>query len=225
MYQIDKSLMTNVLALIITILGYSLSMYGYINGDIIYSIGIFALSGSITNWLAIHMLFEKVPLCYGSGVIPNRFNEFKDGIKELIIKEFFNVQHIQKMFNNSNNISSLAIDYDKVFNKLVDAIMSSEFGSMLTMLGGREALMPLKDPMIIKLKEIVSEMLEGKGEADLSVTIIEKAEKIIDSRLLELTPNQVKVIIQNMISKHLGWLVVWGGAFGGIIGLLAVLIK
>jgi hypothetical protein len=29
----------------------------------------------------------------------------------------------------------------------------------------------------------------------------------------------VKEIIQTMIRKHLGWLVVWGGVFGGIIGL------
>jgi hypothetical protein len=26
-----------------------------------------------------------------------------------------------------------------------------------------------------------------------------------------------------MIAKHLGWLVVWGGVFGGIIGLIAAL--
>jgi Na+/H+ antiporter NhaD/arsenite permease-like protein len=31
----------------------------------------------------------------------------------------------------------------------------------------------------------------------------------------------VKDIIQQMIKKHLGWLVVWGGVFGGLIGLIA----
>jgi len=29
----------------------------------------------------------------------------------------------------------------------------------------------------------------------------------------------VKNIIQRMIKEHLGWLVVWGGVFGGLIGL------
>jgi hypothetical protein len=29
----------------------------------------------------------------------------------------------------------------------------------------------------------------------------------------------VKEIIQTMIRQHLGWLVVWGGVFGGLIGL------
>jgi len=31
--------------------------------------GLFALSRAITNQLAIHMLFERVPFLYGSGVI------------------------------------------------------------------------------------------------------------------------------------------------------------
>ena len=47
-----------------------------------------------------------------------------------------------------------------------------------------------------------------------------KIEKIIDDRLNQLTPKMVKDIIQDMIKKHLGWLVVWGGFFGGLIGLI-----
>jgi hypothetical protein len=31
----------------------------------------------------------------------------------------------------------------------------------------------------------------------------------------------VKDIIQEMIRSHLGWLVVWGGVFGALMGLVA----
>ena len=51
----------------------------------------------------------------------------------------------------------------------------------------------------------------------------EKVSDIIEKRLNELTPQLVKEIIQTMIKKHLGWLVVWGGFFGGLIGLIAAL--
>jgi len=44
---------------------------------------------------------------------------------------------------------------------------------------------------------------------------------IVQKRLDELTPGMVKDIIQKMIRNHLGWLVVWGGFFGGLIGLAA----
>ena len=59
-----------------------------------------ALSGGVTNWLAVHMLFEKVPLLYGSGVIPHRFEEFKAGIKQLIVQEFFTREHIERLFSH-----------------------------------------------------------------------------------------------------------------------------
>ncbi len=42
-------------------------------------------------------------------------------------------------------------------------------------------------------------------------------EAIIDQRLSELTPKLVKEIVQKMIKEHLGWLVVWGGVFGGLL--------
>ncbi len=34
-----------------------------------------------------------------------------------------------------------------------------------------------------------------------------------------------KLIIEDMIRKHLGWLVVWGGVFGGAIGVVACLLE
>ena len=35
----------------------------------------------------------------------------------------------------------------------------------------------------------------------------------------------VKEIIQKMIKEHLGWLVVWGGVFGAVIGLVSTVIQ
>lgn len=74
--------MTNLIAVLIIAAGY----LGPVQSELMKSIGFFALSGAVTNWLAIHMLFEKVPFLYGSGVIPNRFDEFKLAIKDLMMK-------------------------------------------------------------------------------------------------------------------------------------------
>ena len=75
----NKSLVTNLLSILIIILGY---LYQE-NYHFIIIMGVFALSGSITNWLAIHMLFERIPLLYGSGVILDKFEDIKLGIKNL----------------------------------------------------------------------------------------------------------------------------------------------
>ena len=98
-------------------------------------------------------------------------------------------------------------------------------GSMLAMLGGRKALQPLKEPINQKLQEIMKEMKESKtGDNDLTSSFLTQAEQIIDLRLEELTPLQVNNIIQEMIRKHLGWLVVWGGAVGGFIGFAVAVV-
>ena len=224
----NKSVVTNVIALSIAVGGCFSPAYS----EIILMTGLFALSGGITNWLAVHMLFEKVPLLYGSGVIPNRFEEFKVGIKQLVIQEFFTREHIERFFKqNGTSIETISekIDFDRVFEGLTEAIEESPMGGMLGMLGGKEALQPLKEPVTEKLKGIIAELVsnqpkEGKG-IDFTSMLTNQVENIIDSRLKELTPKKVKEIVQSMIRKHLGWLVVWGGVFGGIIGLVVSIIE
>jgi len=219
----NKSLTTNLVALVIIAIGYTTPVYS----EIIYMTGLFALSGGVTNWLAIHMLFEKVPFFYGSGVIPSRFKEFKLGIKQLVMNEFFTPENIETFMVKQSEAFATdmkdAIDFDRVFAGLVEAIEGSPMGSMLGMLGGKKALEPLKEPVTLKLQEIMLEMKDtasaASEEQSLTSSLLLRVEQIVDQRLDELTPVQVKNIIQEMIRKHLGWLVVWGGAVGGFIGL------
>lgn len=228
----NKSLVTNIIAAILVIAGYVLKH------EIVFSIGLFALSGAVTNWLAVHMLFEKVPLLYGSGVIVIKFEQFKSGIRDLILKEFFNRDKIAQFIEQEQQKFNLVPVIDKVdlspaFDKLVSVIEGSQFGAMLAMFGGKEALEPMRESFIVKMKEamgdiaqseqfhllLADELKMGKANDEL----IETIEDLVDKRLAELTPTMVKDIIQTMIKTHLGWLVVWGGVFGGAFGLLAQL--
>ena len=218
----NKSLITNILALSLTIYG----MFSPIYSTEIFMAGLFSLSGGLTNWLAIHMLFEKVPLLYGSGVIPDRFEEFKQGIRELILTEFFSLSSINNFLENKvslkKNDLSKELDYDLIFTKLTEAIEESSLGSMLGMVGGKKALEPLKEPVKKKIREVVEDVSNKMvDENDKTAESVRKdLEEIIDQRLVELTSQHVKIIIKQMIHKHLGWLVVWGGVFGFFIGII-----
>lgn len=232
----NKSVITNGLAAIVVIIGYMLDQ------AITTSIGLFALSGAITNWLAIHMLFEKVPGLYGSGVIPARFEDFKAGIKDLMMTQFFTAENIDRFLKGSEdgkNDLHLApviekVDLSPSFDALVKVIMESSFGGMLGMFGGQEALTPLKEPFIANMKISLAEMTQQESfqqllrdeleQPDVMADIQHQIEDIVVKRLEELTPQLVKEIIQAMIRKHLGWLVVWGGVFGGLIGLVSALV-
>ena len=218
----NKSLITNILALSLTIYG----MFSPIYSTEIFMAGLFSLSVGLTNWLAIHMLFEKVPLLYGSGVIPDRFEEFKQGIRELILTEFFSLSSINNFLENKvslkKNDLSKELDYDLIFTKLTEAIEESSLGSMLGMVGGKKALEPLKEPVKKKIKEVVEDVSNKIVEENnkTAESVRKDLEEIIDQRLVELTSQHVKIIIKQMIHKHLGWLVVWGGVFGFFIGII-----
>jgi len=219
--MMNKSLITNLISIFIILIGF---LYRD-DFSFILLVGVFALSGSITNWLAIHMLFDKVPFLYGSGVILDRFDDIKLGIKNLILKELFSAEQIEKFIHDNKQKASGGIiekiDFDRVFIGLVESIEGSQLGGMLAMIGGRKALEPLKDPFVKKLKVIIEDFIkDNSGNNNSTDELLLKIENILDARLADLSPNDIKIIIQKMIREHLGWLVVWGGFFGGLLGLI-----
>ena len=235
----DKRFGTNLVAALLVGSGF---LFSEPWSETLLNTGLFALSGAITNWLAIYMLFEHVPGLYGSGVILLHFEDFKVGIKELIMHQFFNRKNVEQFFDNSEG-SVLLPDFELVFKRinlnpafdsLLEVIESSSFGPVLSMLGGVQALESLREPFKEKLRGAVQKISETEPFqqamreqlADLSTSdyILQKVEDIVCKRLDELTPNMVKEIVERMIHEHLSWLVVWGGVFGGLIGLLSTFV-
>ena len=218
----SKSLVTNLVALVITVIGF----FKPFDSNLILMIGLFSLSGGITNWLAIHMLFEKIPFIYGSGIIPINFKFFKIAIRKLIINEFFSDKNIQKFTSKIGNETILSIssniNYNSIFEELTDSIEKSQLGGMLAMVGGRKALEPLRKPITKRLESLIKKIIEKNETSSLDNKLTNDVklniEKLIDDRLNELSPQDIKIIIRDVIDKHLGWLVIWGGVFGGIIG-------
>ena len=233
---INKSLVSNLIAA-------ALVGAGLISPEpyrvYVLNTGLFALSGGITNWLAVHMLFERVPGFYGSGVIPLRFEEFKLGIRALVMDQFFRQADLESFFHGSGDTSDKVaqqlkqavanLDLEQAFESLLDIIMGSSFGGMLGMLGGRDALSSLKTPFTEKMQEFFEEQFSQSEFRDQVESALKSAldddairsnlESLIDQRLSQMTPQKVKEILQTMIRKHLGWLVVWGCVLGGVIGL------
>jgi len=226
-----KTTITNSIAILLVALSFILK--NDYSPYLLYT-GLFALSGALTNQLAIHMLFEKVPLLYGSGVIPARFESFKESIKNLMMTQFFANEQLDNFFKSEEkkiNLSPIIqdTDFSPAFDALSKTVMESSFGGMLGMFGGETALESLREPFSDKMKKAIIKIVESQAfnltlqnhmqNSSLNEDMIKNIENIIDERLNELTPQMVKEIVQKLIAQHLSWLVVWGGVFGGLIGL------
>lgn len=228
----NKSIITNIVSLVLLMIGW------FTQQSWLLMMGLFAISGALTNWLAIYMLFERIPGLVGSGVIPNQFEAFKKAIRDLMMQQFFSPENIDRFISGQGNKAQLQltpviekVDLSPAFERLVTIIMDSSFGGMLKMFGGAEALNPLKEPFIDNMKASLIEMTKTPkfvellqneiDQPDVMEEIRTKVQTIIEARLAELTPNMVKEMVQLIIKKHLDWLVVWGGVFGGLIGLVS----
>jgi len=229
----NKSLITDIFSMLL--IGVSLIVPPQYHNALLFT-GLFALSGAVTNQLAIHMLFEKVPFLYGSGVIEKNFGTFKHSIKEMIMKQFFTKEQLGKFFAQEEQKVDLSplveqADFSPAFDALSKTVMESKFGGAIAMFGGEEALDGLREPFSRKLKSAVSSIVSSdvfKAQLDhhiqnsaLSQDMIDSVEGLITKRLEELTPKMVKELVQELIKEHLGWLVVWGGVLGGLIGLVS----
>lgn len=231
--KVDKSILTNLIALCVVLLSFVVPEFLTKH---LFDMGSYALSGAITNWLAIYMLFEKVPLLYGSGVIELNFEVFKKSIKDMIMEQFFSQKNIQNFLETQEMKIDLSdvvakVDMGMAFDALKSTIMESKFGGMIGMFGGDSVLESFREQFLDKLRvSLVSivrsdsfheEIKNHLNSSDLQKDLISSIETIVTNRLNELTSKMVKDLIKTLINEHLGWLVVWGGVFGGIIGLIA----
>lgn len=237
----NKSLITNLLALLAMAIGWFATL------PWLWTTGLFAFSGAVTNWLAVHMLFEKVPLLYGSGVIPARFEALKTALHQLVMTQFFSAENMQRLAtmanDNTNNSTAIelklqpvieAIDLNPAFTALLDTVQKSSLGGMLAMFGGAQMLLPLQQPFVDNLRASLIEMAQSDevqqqlqqqlASSDNFMQFQPKIAALVQARLDELTPQLVKELMQQLIAEHLGWLVVWGGVFGALIGLVSSLL-
>lgn len=229
-----KSVVTNGAAAVLATLSFALPAPW---DTLLLMTGLFALSGAVTNWLAVRMLFHKVPFLYGSGVIESRFDSIKLGIHGLLMNQFFTRENLERFVSDEGNqpIDLAPVieetDLSPAFESLKGAVLESSFGTMLGMFGGANALDGLKTPFENRMRGALVKIAQSAGfqktlsknlqGGRLSHDILAKVDHIVAKRLDELTPVMVREIMEGMIREHLGWLVVWGGVFGGLIGLVS----
>ncbi len=230
---LSKSHITDIISILFIVISFYIAEP--YSTPILY-IGLFAFSGAVTNQLAIYMLFNRVPLLYGSGVIENNFESFKKSIKDMIMKQFFTKEQLEKFFANEEKKINLAplvesADFKPAFMALKQSVMESKLGDALNLFGGEKALAPLEEPFSKKLKSAIVKIVTSEtfkkqlnhhlATSSLQNDLISSIDTLITKRLNDLTPQMVNTLVQELIESHLGWLVIWGGLFGGLIGLIS----
>ncbi len=233
--RLDKGSISSLISLGLLIAGWFGARYAVTGSGWLLAAGLFGFAGGMTNWLAVKMLFDPVPLLYGSGVIPARFREIRAQIRDLILRHFFSDDQLSRhMHWHCGNG-----DPDPEMERLVQALMqSSEVDAAIDRKLAELVQSPLGMVLQIagarRVKPLVREFLGEAGQAlaprlqrELNAKVLdpallrERVDQLLAARLEELSPDMVKKMMEEVIREHLGWLVVWGNVLGGVVGVLS----
>ena len=192
------------------------------------------------------MLFDRIPGMVGSGVIA-AYLAIRAAVKETVLRRSSTAFLEQRLAGGARTRRPrrpsatspaaarvvAAADFDANLAARLEAISATPEGMMLQTLaplfGGVDGLVPALKPMLGVFGEDMSAELVNRGlfkDVGATLVTVEVAHREIDvlmtARLEHLTPRMVKSLLEEVIRKHLGWLVVWGNVFGAIIGVLTL---
>lgn len=224
----EKGNVSNLISFALLVVGLSGRGAGVGGSEWVLAVGLFGFAGGATNWLAVTMLFDRVPLLYGSGVIPARFRAIREAVKDAIMRYFFDEEYLARFFAGQAAGEDIGEKVQQVLaSEEVDAIIdrklaqlaSSSQGAMIQLVGV-QTVKPLVKQFVIGVGSEIAPLLAAGAGPEVKA-IRAQVDELLEAKLEELTPERVKEMMEEVIREHLGWLIVWGNVFGGTIGLVS----
>lgn len=247
--RLEKGFLSNLTTFSLMVIGFFMVLAAKLNGvgnkyyigQYVLAVGLFGFSAGFTNWIAIKMLFDRVPFLYGSGIIPRQFKQIRQAVKDTIMKTFFDKEYLEKYgrqklgeLAGSINIEekvrgllqSSAVDI--IIDRKLAELQARQEGMILAMMGlSPEMLKPMVKPFVVGMASDVAPLLmdavmgkeDGRSLVDFDHLRTE-LDSLMTTKLEELTPEMVKKLLEDVMRDHLGWLIVWGNLLGGLLGLV-----
>ena len=183
-------------------------------------VGIGAMIGWITNFIAIKMLFrpyKEMNFLFFKiqGLIPKRRSEIAVSIADTVQKELISLKDI----TNSLNADELEEKMGAVIDKILEEKLESEITKKFPMLA-----MFLSDEIINKIKSMIkTSILENKETIiNMFTSYLEEKvdfKKIIIENVEAFSLEKLEEITYSLAKKELKHIEVIGAILGGIIGI------
>lgn len=183
-------------------------------------VGIGAMIGWITNYIAIKMLFrpyKEMNFLFFKiqGLIPKRRSEIAISIADTVQKELISLKDITSSLNADELEEKMGIVIDKILEEKLESEITKKF-PMLAMFLSDEIINKIKSMIktsILENKETIINMFTSylEEKVDFKKIIIENVEAFSLEKLEEITYSLAK--------KELKHIEVIGAILGGIIGI------
>lgn len=193
---------------------------------LIYTLPIIAaITGWITNFLAIKMLFhpkKKINLFFFSiqGIFPKRQSLLAQRLGKIVSSELFSFKDIKDRFTST----STAVEINKVLDEKLEDFMELKIKSampMLAMFLNKETKAKIKETLHLEFQNILPDILNKyseKLEKDIDV------QEIVYQKVAAFSSDKLEQILFSIMKKEFKFIEILGGILGFMIGLIQLLI-
>ena len=189
---------------------------------IIYTLPLIAaLTGWITNFLAIKMLFhprKKIKILFFSiqGIFPKRQAKLAERLGKIVSTELFSFKDIKNRFTSTET----AEEINKVLDDKLEDFLEVKLKGvmpMLSMFMNAELKSKIKQTLHEEFQNILPEILNkysDKLERDIDV------EAIVSKKVEAFSSDKLEQILFSIMKKEFKFIEILGGVLGFIIGLI-----
>jgi uncharacterized membrane protein YheB (UPF0754 family) len=193
---------------------------------LIYTLPIIAaITGWITNYLAIKMLFhpkKKIKLLFFSiqGIFPKRQDVLAERLGKIVSSELFSFKDIKDRFTST----STAIEINKVLDEKLEDFLDVKLMTTLPMLAmflNKETRAKIKDTLHLEFQNILPDILNKyseKLERDIDI------EHIVAQKVSAFSSDKLEQILFSIMKKEFKFIEILGGVLGFLIGIIQLLI-
>ena len=191
---------------------------------LIYTLPIIAaLTGWITNFIAVKMLFhprEKVKFLFFEfqGIFPKRQKALAEKLGKIVANELFSFKDIKHSLQDPKNLEEV---HTLIGSKLDDFLENRMIESMpmLYVFMSDEMRVKIKDTLQAELQLMLPDLLESfAARIEQQVDI----EKTVYNKVANFSSDKLESILYDIMSKEFRFIEILGGVLGFIIGLIQV---
>ncbi len=182
-----------------------------------------ALTGWITNYIAIKMLFhprEKVKILFFEiqGIFPKRQKKLAEKLGKIVSEELFSVDDVKKVLKDEKTTKEIVNIIDEKLDDFLDNKLTATM-PMLAMFMNDELKQTIKGTLEEEFKQMLPEMIGRLAEnLDHSVDV----EKTVYEKVVNFSTDKLEEILYSIMKKEFKFIEILGGVLGFMIGLIQI---
>lgn len=184
-----------------------------------------ALTGYITNFIAVKMLFHpRKPINLGfmtlQGIFPKRQAVLAERLGVIVSQELFSMDDVTAALNSPEVTQKI----NGVIESKIDVFLNEKLGKSMPMLGmflNDETKGKIKGTLMEELNAMLPAMLETLGNEVAGKLDVAQ---VVQEKVTNFSSDKLEEILYSIMRKEFTFIEILGGVLGFLIGLIQLLL-